>query len=99
MKKILKINLTYEIVIITNRKKEQRMEPAKKRKKRSTVANVAGRDFVSFSELYRRLAKDVSLKTFKGILESKGVKPSYESGSTQWYDLKNAEEAFVDLSI
>lgn len=71
------------------------MESSKKRKKRSTIAFISGVAFVSFSELYRRLAKDISLKTFKGILESKNVRPAYASGSTQWYDLKNAEEAFT----
>lgn len=66
------------------------------RKPRSTVANVAGREYVSFSGLYSRLAKDVSLKTFRGILESKNIVPAYKSGSTQWFDLKAAQEAFMD---
>jgi len=64
------------------------------RKKRSTLATVAGIDYVSFSGLYKRLASNVSLKTFKGLLEAHGVHPAYSSGYTQWYDLSNAEKAF-----
>lgn len=64
------------------------------RKKRSTVATVAGVDYVSFSGLYKRLASNVSLKTFKGLLEARGVRPTYSSGSTQWYDLQIAVKAF-----
>lgn len=66
------------------------------RKPRSTVAIVAGREYVSFSGLYKRLAEDVSVATFKGIIEAKGINPAYKSGSTQWYDLKAAQEAFMD---
>jgi hypothetical protein len=64
------------------------------RKKRSTIATVAGVDYISFSGLYKQLASNVSLKTFKGILEAKGVKPAYNSGSTTWYDLTKAKDAF-----
>lgn len=69
-------------------------EQNKPRKVRSTVANIAGKEYVAFSTLYKQMASNISLKTFKGILESKGVKPTYTSGSTNWYDLKAANDVF-----
>lgn len=67
----------------------------KKRKKRSVVAIVGDKEFVAFSRLHLMLGKDISAKTFKGILEGSGIQPAYKSGSTQWYDLEHAKQVFT----
>jgi hypothetical protein len=67
------------------------------RKKRSSIATVGGKQYVSFAQLYRSLAKDISLNTFKGILKANGIECTYAAGGTQWYDLKKAEDTFKQV--
>lgn len=71
----------------------------KPRKKRSTIANIAGRDYVATSTLFKMFAKNVSIQTFKGMLNSLGVTPTFKNGTTHWYDLGSAREALTITEI
>lgn len=71
------------------------MESMKKRKKRSTIVAIGDIEYISLNGLFKELGKDITLKTFKGILEAMGISPAYLSGSTHLYNRAYVKDIFT----
>jgi hypothetical protein len=69
----------------------------KKRKEKSTVALIAGREYVSFHKLYTLFAQHTSLKNFKSMLEGNNITPAFAGSRTKWYDLQKTADFFNSL--
>jgi hypothetical protein len=68
--------------------------PTGVKKEKPSVITVNGIEYVPFNTLHKLLCVGLSAKTFKKLLEAKGVQPTLENGQIKLYDLNHVKSSF-----